>query len=150
MNYIEYERNTGVELLIDASRPLSGGDQFTLGLQLDTLTGATPNGATASNVAQTFTQSSGAGSYRVEAGELPADDTHMDTRLAVEVGYRDQHSPDLVINYDGHVSMEFDYLSFRMAIKSILTVTIPAYFSVMAVSIIACTRSVVRRYRWHS
>jgi hypothetical protein len=112
MNYIEYERNTGVELLIDASRPLSGGDQFTLGLQLDTLTGATPNGATASNVAQTFTQSSGAGSYRVEAGELPADDTHMDTRLAVEAGYSDQHSPDLIINYDGHVSMEFDYLSF--------------------------------------
>ena len=112
MNYIEQERNTGIELLIDASRPLSGGDQFTLGLQLDTLTGATPNGATASNVAQTFTQSSGAGSYRVEAGELPADDTHMDTRLAVEAGYSDQHSADLIINYDGHVSMEFDYLSF--------------------------------------
>ncbi len=112
MNYIEQDRNTGVELLIDASRALSGGDQFTLGLQLDTLTGATPNGATASNVAQTFTQASGAGSYRVEAGELPAVDPHMDTRLAVEAGYSDQHSPDLVINYDGHVSMEFDYLSF--------------------------------------
>ncbi|NNE63747.1 MAG: DUF3570 domain-containing protein, partial [Gammaproteobacteria bacterium] len=112
MNYIEQERNTGIELLIDASRALSGGDRFRLGLQLDTLTGATPNGATASNVAQTFTQSSGAGSYSVEAGELPADDTHMDTRLAVEAGYSDQHSPDLIINYDGHVSMEFDYLSF--------------------------------------
>ncbi len=112
MNYIEQDRNTGVELLIDAVRPLSGGDQFTLGLQLDTLTGATPNGATASNVAQTFTQSSGAGSYVTAAGDLPADDTHMDTRLAVETGYKNQHSSDLVISYDGHISMEFDYLSF--------------------------------------
>jgi hypothetical protein len=115
MNYIEEDRNTGIELLIDGARELSGGDRFTLGLQLDTLTGATPNGATPSNVAQTFTQSSGAGSYRTEAGDLPADDTHMDTRLAVESSYTDQHSSDLVIAYDGHVSMEFDYLSFGFA-----------------------------------
>jgi len=115
MNYIEQDRNTGVELLIDGTRKLSGGDSFTLGLQLDTLTGATPNGATPSNVAQTFTQSSGAGSYRTAAGDLPADDTHMDTRLAVESGYVDQHSSDLLIAYDGHVSMEFDYLSFGFA-----------------------------------
>lgn len=115
MNYIEQERNTGIELLIDATRPLAGGDRFTLGLQLDTLTGATPNGATASNVAQTFTQSSGAGSYTSAADELPVDYTHMDTRLAVESSYTDQSSPDLVIGYDGHVSMEFDYLSFGFA-----------------------------------
>ncbi len=112
MNYIEQDRNTGVELLIDAARPLAGGDQLTLGLQLDTLTGATPNGATASNVAQTFTQSSGSGSYGTAAGALPVDDTHMDTRFAVESSYKDQHSSDLIITYDGHMSMEFDYLSF--------------------------------------
>lgn len=115
MNYNEQDRNNGIELLIDAARELDDGDRFTLGLQLDTLTGATPNGATASNVAQTFTQSSGSGTYRVEAGELPADDTHMDTRLGLEAGYVDQHSPDLAIYYDGHVSMEFDYLSFGFA-----------------------------------
>ncbi len=112
MNYIEQDRNTGVELLIDAARPLAGGDQFTLGLQLDTLTGATPNGATTSNVAQTFTQSSGSGNYGTAAGALPVDDTHMDTRFAVESSYKDQHSSDLIITYDGHMSMEFDYLSF--------------------------------------
>ena len=115
MNYVEQDRNSGIEVLIDAGRQLNDGDRFTLGLQLDTLTGATPNGATVSNVAQTFTQSSGSDSYRVSAGELPADDTHMDTRLALEAGYSDQYSPDLIINYDGHVSMEFDYLSFGFA-----------------------------------
>ncbi len=115
MNYIEQDRNTGIELLIDATRPLAGGDQVTLGLQLDTLTGATPNGATPSNAAQTFTQSSGAGSYTTAANVLPADDTHMDMRLAVESSYMDQHSSDLAITYDGHMSMEFDYLSFGFA-----------------------------------
>ncbi len=115
MNYIEQDRNIGIELLVDAGRELEGGDRFTLGLELDALTGATPNGATASNVPQTFTQSSGSGVYRVGAGELPADDTHEDTRLAVEAAYQDQHSADLVIDYDGRISMEFDYLSFGFA-----------------------------------
>ena len=36
----------------------------------------------------------------------------MDTRLAIEGGYRDQFSSDFAIGYDGHMSMEFDYLSF--------------------------------------
>ena len=111
MNYIEQDRNTGVEFLLDAKAPLADGDEFTLGLEFDTLTGATPNGATASNVAQTFTQSSGAKSYTTQAGELPVDDTHMDTRLAIEAGYRDQQTSDLIIGYNGRISMEFDYLS---------------------------------------
>ncbi|MDH3759749.1 MAG: DUF3570 domain-containing protein [Gammaproteobacteria bacterium] len=111
MSYAEQNRNTGVELLLNARRRLADEDEVAIGLEIDTLTGATPNGATPSNVVQTFTQSSGDGSYQVEAGELPADDTHMDTRLAVEAGYTDQHSEALAISYDGHISMEFDYLS---------------------------------------
>ncbi len=112
MSYAEQDRNTGLELLLNTSNELDDGDQIRLGLEIDTLTGATPNGATASNVVQTFTQSSGDGSYRVDADEFPADDTHMDLRLSVEAGYTDQVVDDLAINYDGHVSMEFDYLSF--------------------------------------
>jgi len=111
LNYIEQDRNTGIEFLLDAKKTYSDSDEFILGLELDTVTGATPNGATASNVAQTFTQSSGSGSYTTQAGDLPVDDTHMDTRLAVVAGYRDQHSSDLIIGYDGRISMEFDYLS---------------------------------------
>lgn len=112
MNYIEQDRNTGLELLLNAQRDLSDGDQISLGLEIDTLTGATPNGATASNVPQTFTQSSGAGSYQVAANELPADSTHMDTRLAFAAAYKDQTSNDFSISYSGRLSMEFDYLSF--------------------------------------
>lgn len=112
MNYIEQDRNTGLEFLLNARRSLGDGDEIALGLEIDTLTGATPNGATPSNIVQTFTQSSGDDSYSVAAGELPADDTHMDTRLAIEAGYSDQVSDDLSIGYDAHLSMEFDYLSF--------------------------------------
>ncbi len=39
MNYIEEDRNTGLELLIDGTRELSGGDSFTFGLQLGTFSG---------------------------------------------------------------------------------------------------------------
>jgi hypothetical protein len=112
MNYTEQERNTGIEFLANAQRKLADGDEVLLGVEIDSLTGATPNGATPTNVVQTFTQSSGYGNYQVAANELPADSTHMDTRLALEAGYRDQYSSDLTIGYDGHVSMEFDYLSF--------------------------------------
>ena len=112
MNYIEQDRNTGLAFLLNAHRDLNDGDEVFLGVEIDTLTGATPNGASASNVPQTFTQASGAGSYQVEANQLPTDDTHMDTRMAFDAGYKDQYSKDLSIAYDGHLSMEFDYLSF--------------------------------------
>lgn len=109
-SYIEKDRNTGLELLIDGSRSIDE-DQISIRFELDVITGATPNGATASNVPQTFTQSSGAGSYSVAANELPADDTHMDTRMAVSMAYRDKFTNDFSMNYRAHLSMEFDYLS---------------------------------------
>lgn len=114
LSYTEKDRNTGVELLFDAKRVLEDDDEFSLGIEIDTLTGATPNGATASNVPQTFTQSSGNGSYYVGANQLPVDDTHMDTRLAVQTAYRDQRTSDLSISYSGRMSMEFDYLSLGL------------------------------------
>lgn len=112
MNYIEQDRNTGLEFLLNAHRLLSDNDEVTFGVEIDTLTGATPNGASASNRAQTFTQASGAGSYQVEPNQLPADGTHMDTRMAFDASYQNQYSTDLAISYDGRLSMEFDYLSF--------------------------------------
>lgn len=112
MNYIEQERNTGFEFILNAQRELDDGDEVAFGVEIDTLTGATPNGATASNVVQTFTQSSGDRSYSVAAGDLPADDTHMDTRLALEAEYKNQYSTENSVSFNGHISMEFDYLSF--------------------------------------
>jgi len=111
MNYIEQDRNTGIQFMANARRELEEGDAISLQLDFDVITGATPNGATASNVAQSFTMASGYGSYQVDANELPADDTHMDTRIAFSLLYESAINNDLKLNYASHISMEFDYLS---------------------------------------
>jgi hypothetical protein len=92
-NYIEKDRNTGIEVILNASRPVEE-DRLNLRVELDVITGATPNGATASNVPQTFTMASGVGTYSVDANELPADDTHMDTRLGIATVYNDRFESD--------------------------------------------------------
>lgn len=109
-NYIEHERNTGIELIVDGQRAIDE-DSINVRAEIDVITGATPNGATASNVPQTFTMSSGIGSYSVAAGELPADDTHMDTRLGLNLLYSDVASDSLTLDYRSYLSMEFDYFS---------------------------------------
>jgi hypothetical protein len=61
---------------------------LTLGLTVDTLTGATPNGAIRQNVPQTLTRPSGSSAYTVPAGELPLDDTFKDTRAAITASWQ--------------------------------------------------------------
>ena len=110
-NYIERDRNTGIELIINGRRT-TDDDNLSIKFELDVITGATPNGATASDVAQTFTMSSGNGVYRVNANVLPADDTHMDTRLGLSTTYSKRLNLDLTVDYHSFISMEFDYLAF--------------------------------------
>lgn len=110
-NYIELERNTGISLLVGGERDMEDGGVFSIDGEIDVITGATPNGATATNRAQTFTMASGVGSYSVAAGELPADDTHMDTRLGITAGLSLPYSDRVSVDYRSHISMEFDFLS---------------------------------------
>jgi hypothetical protein len=112
MNYNEQDRNTGLEFVANATRGTEDGGNLTLGAEIDVITGATPNGATSSNVPQTFTMSSGVGSYTVAADQLPADDTHMDTRLGINLTRERPLAQDLTASYNGLISMEFDYLAF--------------------------------------
>ena len=89
------------------------GDQRYLDMKLvvDVLTGASPNGATPAESAQTFTSPSQLGQNRVEAGELPIDDSFRDTRVAftgsweAPVGERGRGAVGWA------ASIEFDYLS---------------------------------------
>ncbi len=111
MTYKEQDRNTGLELIAKASRETSDGGSITLEADLDVITGASPIGASSTNVPQTFTKASGVGSYTVNANELPADDTHMDTRLGLSIQLNDPLSSNLAANYNGAISMEFDYFS---------------------------------------
>ena len=64
-------RVSAFEPAIYAGRDLEDGDRIDLRLVVDALTGASPNGAHASSVAQTFTTPSGKGSYTTKAGDTP-------------------------------------------------------------------------------
>jgi hypothetical protein len=114
MSYMEEGRNRGVELIARGKRELDDGSELALGADIDVITGATPNGATPSNRPQTFTKSSGDGFYQVAANELPADDTHMDTRMALSASLKQRHAERLRSDLNGHLSMEFDYLSLGL------------------------------------
>jgi len=83
---------------------------LSLGVTVDTLTGATPNGAIRQAVPQTFTRPSGNGTYTIAAGGLPLDDTFKDTRVALTAGWEQTLGRlwRTSIGFSG--SKEFDYL----------------------------------------
>ena len=86
-------------------------DRFlSLGLTLDGLTGASPNGALPQSVAQTFTRPSGKKTYTTQAGEQPLDDTFHDTRVAITANWQQPLGRLYLINAGLSASKEFDYL----------------------------------------
>lgn len=89
------------------------GDEkiFNMKLVLDSLTGASPNGAPPANVPQTFTSPSGGASYTVAPGKLPLDDSFKDVRGALSASWQQPIAPDMRLNVGGNVSAELDFLS---------------------------------------
>ncbi len=83
---------------------------LTLGLTVDTLTGATPSGAIRQDVPQSFTRPSGSSSYDVPAGELPLDDTFKDTRVAITAGWQQPAGEKGLLGVGFSASKEYDYL----------------------------------------
>jgi len=100
-----------IEPVIKLKSELEEDEFLSLQIVLDTLTGSSPNGAQASNVAQTFTTPSGNGSYTTAAGELPLDDTFRDTRLAVTATLEKPVDRLTKNVYTANFSKEFDWLS---------------------------------------
>jgi hypothetical protein len=90
---------------------------LTIGLTLDTLTGATPNGAIPQDVAQTFTQPSGNDVYVTPPGELPIDDTFRDTRAAFAVDWSQPLGRLYQVNVGASASKEYDYLHLGLNAK---------------------------------
>ncbi len=109
--FTEFEKVSGTELTLSGRTPLSTDSGLTLGAVLDVLIGASPNGATPSDVPQTFTTPSGFDSYRAGAGEEPLDDTYQDNRLELSAAWDRRYTRTLNGLFGGRVSMEFDYMS---------------------------------------
>ena len=105
-------RVSAIEPVVSGKKEITEDEFLTIKLVLDSLTGATPNGAHASSSVQTFTSPSGNKSYTAQANETPLDDTFHDTRWALSASYDmpiiDNRSRVIL---SGNMSSEFDYQS---------------------------------------
>ena len=104
------DRVQDISLDMLAQRIFVDDRTLTIGLTLDTLTGATPNGATPQDVIQTFTRPSGKAAYTTPAGELPLDDTFLDTRVAISANWQQPLGRMYQFNVGASASKEYDYL----------------------------------------
>jgi hypothetical protein len=81
-----------------------------MSLTVDSLTGATPNGAVPANVVQTFTGPSGGESYSIAPGEQPLDTTFLDTRVALTASWQQSLGESMRWSLGFSGSDEYDYL----------------------------------------
>ncbi len=103
------DRVQDVSASIAAKRAFS--DERSLGLTLtaDTLTGASASGAIALDRPQTFTSPSGNATYTTLPGEIPLDDTFLDTRYALNVAWTQPLGRLYTFSAGAGFSTEYDY-----------------------------------------
>ncbi len=104
-------RVQAVEPIVALSKDMGDNHVLSLKLTLDSLTGASPNGALASNQVQTFTGPSGRESYQAKAGETPLDTSFHDTRSALSASWSQPLGERNQITLGGNFSKEFDFTS---------------------------------------
>jgi len=112
--YSEKDRVTVYEPVV-AVRKETGDDEFIgVRLVLDSMTGASPNGAIPTDSPQTFTAPSGASSYSIPAGETPLDTSFHDTRAAISAEWEVPLDERLKAVFGGNFSKEYDYTSLGL------------------------------------
>ena len=117
MVYSETDRVSLVEPVI-AARRIWGEKSLGARLTLDTLTGPSPSGAIPASTPQTFTGPSGNGDlYTADPGEVPLDDSFLDTRVAVAVDYAAPIFGEWSAVYGLSASNEYDYLSLGGSLR---------------------------------
>lgn len=103
------DRVQDASLAFYAQRHFTDQRELTLGLTVDTLTGASASGAIALDRPQTFTSPSGNATYTTAANEIPLDDTFLDTRFAVTAGWSQPLGEDYSFGVGLSASQEYDY-----------------------------------------
>ena len=109
--YSEAERVSAGEAILNAKKTFDNEEVLTLKLTIDTLTGASANGAVAQPTVQTFTRPSGNGQYDIAAKNTPLDDTFRDTRVQLNGQWTQLLAPNYTASGGVHISKEYDYLS---------------------------------------
>ena len=103
------DRVQDLSLNVVARRTFVDDKFLSLGLTVDSLTGASPNGALPQSGAQTFTQPSGKKTYTTPAGELPIDDTFRDSRVALTASWQQPLGRLYQLGVGASASAEYDY-----------------------------------------
>jgi hypothetical protein len=103
------DRVQDLSLNVLARRTFLDDKILSLGLTVDALTGASPNGALPQSSAQTFTRPSGEKTYTTPAGELPLDDSFLDTRVALTASWQQPLGRLFQLSVGASASAEYDY-----------------------------------------
>ena len=106
------DRVQAIETVTSLTKEINEDDTFSVNLTLDALTGASPNGATPSNILQTFTSPSGDSSFTTPAGETPLDDAFKDLRVAMSGNWNKVINRTVSSNLGIALSHETDYDSY--------------------------------------
>lgn len=114
LNYAEKDRVTVVEPAITGKRSLGDDESLNVRLVYDTMSGASPNGATATDKPQSFTTASGQSQYTVPANELPMR-KFSDDRFAGSLDWEKPLSRYLRAILGANLSSESDYSSFGLS-----------------------------------
>jgi hypothetical protein len=103
------DRVQDVSAIIGAQRTFDDDRLLNLTLTADTLTGASASGAIALDRPQTFTSPSGRAAYTTPAGEVPLDDTFLDTRFAFNASWTQPLARLYTLSGGLGFSTEYDY-----------------------------------------
>jgi len=112
--YSEPDRVSAVEGIFTADKIFGDSAKLSYKVVLDSLTGASANGAIAQREVQTFTRPSGNGQYTIQAQDTPLDDTFKDTRAQFNVSWTDALEQDSRYTVGSNLSKEYDFLSLSI------------------------------------
>ncbi len=112
--YAEQDRVTAIEPVISLTAEFSGERKWTNKFVIDTLTGASHNGAAMANTPQTFTTPSGAGHYTIAPGQVTLDPSFKDTRLALSSSWSQPLGTDYELTAGVNGSREYDFTSLSL------------------------------------
>ncbi len=115
--YHEDGRIQAIEPMVDFSKVFANGQSVGLNVTVDSLSGASPNGALTSRKPQTFASPSGKNlaptshTYVTNPGQLPVDPHYHDQRMAIEGNWTVPVTRVDQVTVGGKLSNEHDFFS---------------------------------------
>ena len=115
MVYSETDRVQAIKPVVSAKKDLGDDESFTVRFLIDSLSGASPNGAIATTTPQTFTSASGESTYTVAPGETPLDPEFKDARYALNGNWETPLTRLTKAVVGANISTEEDYQSLGIS-----------------------------------